>query len=124
MATADQVNKSIEPGSVPYGERQGLEEGVSQLAAGGPGAVPSAPGGGPAPLPSTSNPLSALASGEIDPGVGGGPLTTGLSVGPGEGPQIPDSRKERLKALAEYAASPTVRGMARTALKAYDPEGL
>ncbi len=120
-ASADQIRKSIEPGSVPHGDRAPLEAGISQNVGAGVPTPPSADG--PGALPSPSNPMSALLGGEITP-ESAGPLTEGLSVGPGGGGDIPDSKKERLKAIAEFAESPTVRGMARVALRSYEGPGL
>ena len=122
-ASASQISKSIQPGSTESGQRQVLEQGLSELGAPGGGPEP-APGGGGA-LPSPGNPLQSLLSGEVNPG-GDVPLTDGLSVGPGLGGDqgAPDSRKERLKLLAQHAESPTLRAGAIAALRRYDNEGL
>ena len=122
-ASANQISKSIQPGSTESGQRQVLEQGLAELGA-GQAPTPSAPPGGGA-LPSPGNPLQSLLSGEVVP-EGNVPLTDGLSVGPGaggtQGP--PDSRKERLKLLSQHAQSPTLRAGALAALRKYDSEGL
>ncbi len=121
-ATQDQLNQSIEPGSIPHGDRQGLEQGLADIGGAPPSGGPPGAGG---PLPSPSNPLQSLLSGEVTPG-GDVPLTDGLSVGPGSGGAqgVPDARKERLKILAQHAQSPTLRSGAMAALRKYDQEGL
>ncbi len=123
-ASANQISKSIEPGSTESGQRQVLEQGLAELGAGAAGPAPAPSGGGA--LPSPGNPLQSLLSGEVVPDSGNVPLTDGLSVGPGaggaQGP--PDSRKERLKLLSQHAQSPTLRAGALAALRKYDSEGL
>ncbi len=123
-ATADQLNKSITPGSIPSGERGPLVQNLGELAGGG-AAQPaqSGAGGGPGTgIPSAGNPLGALVSGEINPGDTNTPLTDGISVGPGQGGQsdVPDSQQQRLALLAQGSRSPAVRSAARLALLRYD----
>ena len=121
-ASPSQISKAIQPGSTESGQRQVLEQGLAELGAGASQA-PAPQGGGS--LPSPGNPLQSLLSGEVNPG-GDVPLTDGLSVGPGLGGDqgAPDSRKERLKLLAQHAESPTLRAGAIAALRRYDNEGL
>lgn len=115
MTTASQASKAITPGSTEYGDRQTLQQGLSAVLGGGGGAPAGGPvpgPGGPPPLPDTSDPLGALLSGAVKPG-GGGPLTDGLSVGPGVGPTNNDpmmgDSAQRLRALAQEASTPFLR---------------
>lgn len=126
MATAEQLRKSIEPGSTEYGDRQRLEQGLAQVASG-----PSQPGaqGGTggratpaAAPPGPEDPLGALLSGEIEPE--DTPPTDGLSVGPGRGPSGAanesiwnDDYTQRLRYVAQFAKTPMLRAQARAALR-------
>lgn len=119
-ASPSQLISAIEPGSTDYGDRQTLEAGLAA----------SSPDGAPAPDPAAAavappvdaggDPLSALLSGAVNPG-GSGPLTSGLSVGPGAGPmgqlgQV-DPKEERLRQVATQSQSPVVRALARNELR-------
>ena len=114
------LSRGIDPGTVPYGQRAQLDSAVDKVtqdpATGG--MVPAA--GTPAP-PTNMDPLSALMGGGVVP-PSGNPLTSGLSVGPGSSPQdqalsVPDDTTLRLQAIAESAASPQLRLLARSILK-------
>lgn len=118
MATAEQMRNSIEPGSIPQGGRQGLEQALGQIAP-QQGMLP-----GPAQgqmmtesIGAPSNPLDPLVAGELD--VNDDELTAGLSVGPGPGPEpeIPSDRVQRLRILAVSARSPVLREVARRSLR-------
>ncbi len=125
MATADQLNKSIEPGSIPQGQRGPLVENLGELAGGGGAQAAQPAGGGPGTgMPSAGNPLGALISGEVNPGDQNTPLTDGISVGPGQGgaSDVPDSQQQRLALLAQGSRSPQIRSAARLALLRYDQE--
>lgn len=120
MPSADDIMRTVEPGSLPQGDRQKMASQLQQAlgSAGGgppvPAAQPPVSGGG---VPS---PLSRL--------LGGGgssdlPVTDGLSVGPGAGPSLgPVASAEnpligKLRVIAMEASSPLVRYQARTALR-------
>lgn len=113
-ATADQLRRSIDPGSIPFGQRQGLEQNLGQLG------QPVSPAAVRTPMDQQlgipSDPLDPLIGGDIP--VGSEELTSGLSVGPGPGPDQgpPDSRVERLRMVAAQARSPVLRELARRAL--------
>lgn len=114
-ATADDLRRNIEPGSIPFGERQRLEGNLPQLGqAPGPAAIQT-------PLDSElgipSNPLDSLLGGDIP--VAPDEVTAGLDAGPGPGSVAsgpPDSRVERLRMVASQARSPVLRELARRAL--------
>jgi hypothetical protein len=119
--TVRDMQRSIEPGSLAQGDRQGLEDNLSaaltqQETAAGP---PPAAGGGAMTIP--EDPLGALMSGEVS-GNSELPMTDGLSVGPGAGaPGANDpmlsSRAERVRQLATEASSPNIRAAARNELR-------
>lgn len=124
MPTADELRRAIEPGSTAYGDRQVLEQGLSDVAQnmdqGGPAPVASGGAAGPAIPPGPDDPLSMLLGGDLEPEAV--PLTDGLSVGPGRGaPEAEnpwtDSYTERLRAIAQFAKSPLLRSQARAALR-------
>lgn len=123
MPTADQLNKSITPGSTEYGERASLEQGLAQIASaptGGGGPAPAATPGGSAIPPGPESPLGTLLSGGLTPEPT--PLTDGLSVGSGRGPTPEpnpwtDNYTERLRYLAQFAKTPMLRAQARAALR-------
>lgn len=114
--------KGIEPGSVPYGERQGLEDGLRAAAPAG-GEAPVDRGASvpaPPPVDSAGDPLAALINGAVS-SPRSGPLTAGLSVGPGagRGGQITTMTPEqsRLHQVAAQAKNPILRQMARNELR-------
>lgn len=129
--TARDLIRSIEPGSIPHGERQGLESGLSQVLPAaqqpeGGGGASGVPGGGSVAIP--EDPLGALLTGEIagDPNM---PQTAGLSVGAGSGPAVENdvmmgSRAERVRALATESSSPLIRQAARNELRRMAREGI
>ena len=112
-------SRAIEPGSIPYGERQTLESNLpAALSQAESAAGPVVGAGAGAPVP--SDPLQALLSGEVS---GGDlPVTDGLSVGPGASP-VPQAgpmqspRAERIRQLATQATNPRVRTAARMELR-------
>ena len=111
MPNADDISKSIEPGSLEYGNRQVVEDRIQQAATQRkeprvPGAASSATQGRLA-----KGPVSNL------------PVTAGLAVGPGASSipvdgiaSNPDVEKFRL--LAVNARNPVIRKLARDALRA------
>lgn len=121
MATAEELSSAIEPGSLPYGERQGLEANLSAVTGGGQapaGPPPAPPGGGVEP--GLTDPLGMLLGGEIPPDTD--PVTAGLSVGDGPGPATEpqpwtDDYTERLRYIAQFANTPMLRAQARAALR-------
>lgn len=113
MATQDQLRRSIDPGSIPYGQRQGLESALSGLT---PQAGPSPGGAAPTPggnLGIPANPLDAMLGGMVKPGQGN--ITDGLGPQAGRDPLL-DSRVERLRLIANSAKSPVLRELAARAL--------
>ena len=114
MATKDQLAKSIEPGSIPYGDRQTLEQGLPGTSGTTP-PVPAAAAGGATP---GGGGLQSLLSGDIAIPDDGSSLTSGLSVGGGDGGpgSIPNPQRERLLIVAQGAKSPSLRAAARLAL--------
>lgn len=121
-ASPDEMRRSIDVGSLPFGTRQAFEQGLGEVGSAVPtqGAVrPAAAQAGGLQMP--SNPLDPLLAGELD--TGHDPLTSGLSVGPGPGPTslgdipISDSSVDRLRILAMNASSPVLRNLARRALR-------
>jgi len=119
MATASQLQASIEPGSTEFGDRARLEQGLAavsgagQPAQGRPG-VGAPPQGG---LPDSGDPISALLAGK---GASDLPVTEGMSVGPGGGPMgaEPDlDLVQKLEALAVGARTPALRVAARQSLR-------
>ena len=121
-STKDMIG-SIEPGSVPQGNRQALEQGLQQVMG---SAAPAVPNGGGLPAVGAGaedlaplNPLDPLLSGDIP--VDSDPVTSGLSVGPGPKPFVDpfggDDMISNLRAIALYARSPALRHLARRALR-------
>jgi hypothetical protein len=119
-AGSERTSAAIAPGSIPHGDRAGLEAGLSAAmgtSTGGGGAPAAGPSGisglGP------NDPLGAALSGEIGPG--DQPLTAGLSVGPGAGSMMDVPAdfdlRQRLAVVAETAKSPVLRTYARIALR-------
>jgi hypothetical protein len=120
-ATKDQMRRSIDVGSLPFGQRQAFESSLGEV-----GAATPAPVGARQPTPGNDlgipgNPLDPMLAGDVSPSQD--PLTSGLSVGPGPGPvgsgvaPISDDSVERLRIVAMNAASPVLRNMARRALR-------
>lgn len=117
MATAEELTHSIAPGSMPYGERDDLEEGLSQIATGSDPLQAGAPGAPPVTAEGDLTPEDVLTNGEA---VSELPITSGLSVGPGPGPfgginATPEQVK--LREVALTADSALVRHMATLALR-------
>lgn len=120
--TASDLIGGIEPGSVEHGQRASLEQGLSSALGEAPQTGPNPAAGQPdLPLDNVDDPIAALLSGDLDPGGGQDPLTSGLSVGPGAGPAgtqaFQDPKKVRLQQLANEARSPLVRAAARNELR-------
>ena len=69
--------------------------------------------------PDPSDPVGMLLSGAL--GADPNPVTSGLSVGAGPGPNVrpgvPDATAERLRLVAQHAKTPMLRAMARAALR-------
>jgi hypothetical protein len=123
-ANSKLVSGSIEPGSIPYGERGQLQDNISSVMSGasggqqGGGGAP-AGGGAPPPLPSTGDPMASLLGGAV---AGDDlPVTDGLSIGPGAGAPTNDpmlgTKAQKYRSLATEASSPAVRALARQALR-------
>jgi hypothetical protein len=117
MATVDPG--AIEPGSIPYGDRQTLESNLpAALSQAEAAAGPVGAGGPGGPVP--GDPLQALLGGEIDsPDL---PITDGLSMGPGASPMaemgpMQTPRAERVRQLATQATNPRIRAAARMELR-------
>ncbi len=120
MASADDITRMVEPGSLEYGDRQALKGKLeTALAQGGGG------GGVPQPGPTAStggatNPMSRMLGKPSDSEL---PVTDGLSVGPGAGPgRSPSALAEsprigKLRMIALEAKSPLLRYYARLALR-------
>lgn len=114
---------SIEPGSIPQGSRQGLEQGLQQVMGSAAPGLPDAGGlpvvGGGDESLAPLNPLDPLISGELP--ADSDPVTSGLSVGPGPKPFMDpfggDDMISNLRAIALYAKSPALRHLARRALR-------
>lgn len=119
--TASQAEAAIEPGSVPHGDRQVLEEGLAATL-GGPAAGAGA--GGPPPGAAAGltggDPLSQMMSDGMGIESGGIP-TSGMSVGPGEG-RVAEGRMnsdpaQRLRQIALGAKMPSLRFAAERLLR-------
>jgi len=121
MASGSDIARTIEPGSLEYGDRQAitgrLQDSISAIQGGGP---PSAPApGAPAPGPAV-DPLARLLGGKYSSDL---PVTDGLSVGPGAGPALPGGGVassplvEKLRIIATEANSPLLRQYARAQLR-------
>jgi hypothetical protein len=111
MPNASDIGDSIEPGSLPYGERQIVEENIQQAAS----------QRAPAPVPGQASGLTSdrLASGPVSDL----PITDGLSLGPGSGPATSGSiaagqSPAQLRLIAQNARNPLLRKNARDALRA------
>ncbi len=116
MPNADDIARTIEPGSLPQGERQVVAGNLqAALPGGGVGGSP-APAVPHAPAPGI-DPIERLLAGDHETDL---PVTSGISQGPGNtGAQsINDSPKVvKLRLLAENAKSPVIRYQARNALR-------
>jgi hypothetical protein len=112
-ASADDIARSIEPGSTEYGDRQVVSDRIQQIV--GQAQAPARPTPGAA----SSRAQDRLAGGPVSDL----PVTDGLSVGPGAGPtQAPvianTPRVEQLRVVAANARSPRLRALARDLLRA------
>jgi len=118
VPSADDISRTIEPGSLDQGDRQVFADQLQGVL--GPQVGP-APGSAPTPA-------GAPGGDELDRLLGGGhssglPVTDGLSLGPGKGPAAspgltPESPKvTKLRLIATGASSPVLRQMARDALR-------
>ena len=110
MPNASDIGDSIEPGSLPYGDRQIVEENIQQAASQrAPVATPGAVSGAG---------MAKLNEG----GVSDLPVTAGLSVGPGAGATGEQTAMSptqvQLRMLAMEARTPLLRQLARDALRA------
>lgn len=113
---------AIEPGSTEYGDRQTLEQGLQALSG---GAAPEMGGEVMSPtttVPAQGSPFSSLLAGDVAPN-SNNPLTAGLSVGPGAGPQrapgpTDNDVGDRLRMIAEQSSSATLRRLAVLRLQA------
>ncbi len=112
MPSADEISRSIEPGSLESGNRQVVSDRISQIV--GPGSQQAPPQPGAA----STGAMDRLGQG----GVSDKPITDGLTVGPGAGPantpQIANSpRVNQLRIVAKEARSPRLRALARDLLR-------
>lgn len=118
MATRDTIN-SIEPGSVPHGDRKGLEQSLQDVLA-SPEGGPPVEGEAAAPIPTSNDPVGALLGGELAPN-NDVPLTSGMSVGPGNNTDVNNimltDRANQLRLLATQAITPSLRATALRMLK-------
>ena len=120
MPNADDISRSIAPGSLPYGERQevagNLQAALGGAAGQGAGPAPVAEEAGD-PVDAEIDPMERLLAGEHSSDL---PITSGLSEGPGStGLRTKDEtpKVERLRAVAMHAKSPVLRYQARAALR-------
>ncbi len=108
MASAEEINDSIEPGSLAYGDRQVVEDRIRQASQSKP--APHQPGSSSAATAQRleSGPVSDL------------PVTAGLSMGPGAGPMANEQPiiADQYRTVAENARNPLLRKLARDALRA------
>lgn len=122
MVSADDISRTIEPGSTEFGERDDIEanlqSAIPQLqGSAGPASPGLLPSGGAG---SSVNPMQELLGGEVSDL----PVTDGMSVGPGAGPGqtaqgVADSpTMNKLRLLATEAKNPVLRQKARNALRA------
>lgn len=116
------ISDGIVPGTVAYGDRENLAAALDTPTQD----TPSAPAAtsGSAGVGGPMDPLQAMLGGNIP--TGGNPVTSGLSVGPGNTPGPTQGQmnpmQERLVHVALNAKSPQLRAFARQALRkvAYD----
>ena len=117
--TVRDSQRAIESGSTESGDRQVLEDGLSQVLGGSGAAGGGAPSAGNVSIP--EDPVGGLLSGAVQGDEL--PVTDGLSVGPGAGGESaqPASmltpRAEKLRDLAQNASVPGVRQAARNELR-------
>lgn len=112
------ISDTIEPGSTEYGDRQVLEDQMRQIQEQGNTRRPSTPGA------ATQRARDRLAAGPVSDA----PVTDGLSVGPGAGPQhvanpASGPLAEKYRIMATEARNPYLRHLARNALRAMINEG-
>jgi hypothetical protein len=116
MANADDIARTIEPGSLEQGDRNKIRGQLMEaFQSNGTNPV----GAGAAAQSGAGNPLDALMGGQHSSDL---PVTDGLSVGPGRGPAETTTTQspliEKLRALAVGANSPVLKQLARQALRA------
>jgi len=116
MPTADEISRSIEPGSLEYGDRQVVSDRLSQISA---QAQPQGPSIAPPVGPAAGGADAKLAGGPVSDK----PVTSGLSVGPGAGPEsaidpAQSAEAEKYRTIAANARNPYLRHLARNALRA------
>ncbi len=118
-----ETQAAIAPGSTDYGERGELEGAVSASLS-SPAGSQEPTLGSASPVPTAgglpASPLDFLNDGTHSSDL---PVTSGVSVGPGEGPMspfadLPVDRMTRLQTIATQAKSAYVRQAARQALRA------
>ena len=112
MPNADEISRSISPGSTEYGDRQVIEDRIGQVVQQARSPAAATPGS------ASTGGLNKLSSGPVSDL----PVTDGLSVGGGAG-ATPDPLAgvpmvDQLRVLAEHARSPRLRMLARDALRA------
>ena len=110
--SGDEVARSIEPGSIPSGERGPIEDRIKQ-------AMATPPQVSPEPGAAGAKGLDRLAQGPVSEK----PVTDGLSLGPGAAPPqeggIKNSpRIDQLRLIAKEARTPRMRALARDMLRA------
>jgi hypothetical protein len=112
MVNADQISKSISPGSTEYGDRQVVGDRIAQVMQQTKKPATSPPGA------ASQGGLDKLKAGPVSDL----PVTSGLSVGPGAGatldPMANMPEVEKLRILATNGRSPRMRALARDALRA------
>lgn len=119
MPNADEIARSIEPGSLEYGDRQVVADRIQQA---------QVQKSGPTTSLGQGQAMQAT-QGRLSQGpVSDKPVTSGLSVGPGSGPmdaQDPANspKAEQYRLLAANARNPYLRKIARNALKAHINRG-
>ena len=111
MPSGDEIARSIEPGSLEYGDRQVIEDRIRQVAM--PERAPQRPPGQVA-----SKSRDRLGSGPVSEL----PVTDGLSVGPGAGPRrntaMESPKVQKLRIMAKNARNPMIQKLALDALRA------
>lgn len=109
--SGDEIARSIEPGSLEYGDRQVVEDRIRQVAM--PQQAPPTPQGqtiGRSRDRMGAGPVSDL------------PVTDGLSVGPGAGPRrntvMESAKVQQLRTVAQNARNPMIKKLALDGLRA------